>query len=287
MITVSQFKKMFPNAKDADGLIEAMIDIFPKYDITTAKRVAGFVAQTGHESGGFRTFSENLNYSAKSLDAVFGKYFARAGVDANAYARQPEKIANRVYANRMDNGDEDSGDGFMFRGGGILQLTGRANYTKFGQSVDMSAEEAVDYVRTPKGAIESACWFWKTNNLNKYCDEGDIKMLTKRINGGYIGLEDRIHHWEMVLEALGEEGGHGDADVSDNDHDDVDVSEIGVLRRGSKGDGVKMMQEALGISADGDFGPGTERKLKEWQKSNGLTADGIAGPMTLAKLLDD
>ena len=287
MLTVSQFKKMFPNAQDADGLIKAMVDIFPKYDITTSKRVAGFVAQTGHESGGFRAFSENLNYSAKSLDAVFGKYFARAGVDANAYARQPEKIANRVYANRMDNGDEGSGDGFMFRGGGILQLTGRANYTKFAESVGMSAEQAVDYVRTPKGAIESACWFWKTNNLNKFCDEGDIKMLTKRINGGYIGLEDRIHHWEMVLEALGETGGHSSAALTEADHDDVDVSELGVLRKGSKGDGVKMMQEALGIGADGSFGPGTERALKAWQAANGLVADGIAGPATLAKLLDD
>jgi putative chitinase len=285
MITISQFKKMFPNAKDAGSLIDAMVDIFPKYDITTSKRVAGFVAQTGHESGGFRALSENLNYSAKSLDAVFGKYFKRAGVDSNAYARQPEKIANRVYASRMDNGDEASGDGFMFRGGGILQLTGRTNYTKFGASVGITAEQAVDYVRTSKGAIESACWYWKTNNLNKYCDEGDIKMLTKRINGGYIGLEDRIHHWEMLLEALGEIGSHGGSSLTDADHDDVDVSDLGVLRRGSKGDGVKMMQEALGIGSDGDFGPGTERKLKEWQAANGLTADGIAGPVTLGQLL--
>jgi len=122
-----------------------------------------------------------------------------------------------------------------------------------------------------------------SNNLNRYADSGDIKTLTKRINGGYIGLEDRIHHWEEAMKALGEEpeAAHGD-----DEDDSFDLDDIGVLRKGAKGEGVKMMQEALGIGADGDFGPGTERALKEWQSANGLVADGIAGPKTLEKLLD-
>jgi putative chitinase len=282
MISADQFTGMFPRAKDATELVEAMNDIFPKYDINTPQRMAGFIAQTGHESAGFSAFSEDLYYSAKSLDVVFGKYFKRAGIDANKYAREPEKIANHVYANRMKNGDEVSGDGYMFRGGGILQLTGRDNYTRFGESVDMSPEEAVDYVRTPKGAIESACWFWKENKLNKYCDSSEIKLLTKRINGGYIGLEDRIHHWKVALATMGVEHAKCDAEV---EHEDLDVEDIGILKRGMRGEGVKMMQEAIGIAdADGIFGPGTESAVKRWQSDHHLTADGVVGLMTLDKM---
>ena len=167
---------------------EAMCEILPLWEVDTVERVAGFIAQCGHESGGFRVLSENLNYSAKALNTIFPKYFRRAGRDANDYHRKPEKIANVIYANRMDNGDSDSGDGWRFRGGGILQLTGRYNYTEFGKAVEMSPEEAVDYVRTKKGALDSACWFWDTNNINRYCDNQDIVGMTKRINGGTIGL---------------------------------------------------------------------------------------------------
>ena len=115
----------------------------------------------------------------KALNAIFPKYFERAGRDAQDYHRQPRKIANVIYANRMDNGDTDSGDGWRFRGGGILQLTGRYNYTKFGEEVEMSPEEAVEYVRTKKGALDSACWFWDTNDINKYADARDVKGATK------------------------------------------------------------------------------------------------------------
>ena len=260
---------------DVSDWFSAMTEMFPKYEITTPNRVAGFIAQTAHESASYKTITENLNYSAKALDAIFGKYFKRAGVDAQEYHRQPEKIANRIYAGRMDNGDTASGDGWTFRGGGILQLTGRYNYTEFGKTVGMTAEEATDYVRTPKGAIESACWFWKTNNINKYCDNDDIVRMTKRINGGTIGLADRKKHYAHALEVL---GGH----VSfDDDNDDV---ELKLIRRGSKGDTVKKLQECLGLDADGDFGRGTEAALKAWQVENGCTPDGIAGPQTLGKI---
>ena len=135
--------------------------------------------------------TENLNYRAEALNKIFPKYFKRAGRDADKYHRQPEKIANVIYANRMDNGDIDSGDGWHFRGGGILQLTGRYNYTQFGKAEELSASEATDFVRTPIGALASACWFWDTNNINRYCDTQDIVTMTKRINGGTIGLADR------------------------------------------------------------------------------------------------
>lgn len=281
MVTAELINAIFPNAKNVDELVEAMNELFPKYEIKTAHRVAGFLAQCGHESGGFRVIEENLNYSAKALDAVFGKYFVRGGRDAEEYHRQPEKIANVVYANRMDNGDTDSGDGWRFRGRGYIQLTGRHNYTKFAESVDMDIEEVIEYLGTVQGALESACWYWDTNNLNKYCDNQDVKGMTKRINGGYIGLEDRIHHWEIAVEMLtGEAPEH-----EEHEPEEFDVDDIGVLRKGARGEGVKLMQEALGIGADGVFGPGTERALKEWQEQNGLVADGIAGPATLGELL--
>ena len=285
MLTAEKFAELFPRCSDPEGWVEAMNEVFPKYEINTPQRIAAFVAQCGHESGGWRVFSENLNYSAKALDAVFGKYFVRAGRDANEYARQPEKIANIVYANRMDNGDTDSGDGWRYRGRGPIQLTGKANYTAFSEDMDVGAVDDPDQVSENKEiALMSAIWFWNKNGLNRYADSGDIKTMTKRINGGYIGLEDRIHHWEEALKAMGAEveSNHGD-----DEDDSFDVDDIGVLRKGARGEGVKMMQEALGIGADGIFGGGTEAKLKEWQAANGLVADGIAGPATLAKLLDD
>ena len=286
MLTADKFAELFPNCKDPEGWVDAMNEVFPKYDIDTPQRIAAFIAQCGHESGGWRVFSENLNYSAKALDAVFGKYFVRAGRDANEYARQPEKIANVVYANRMDNGDTDSGDGWRYRGRGPIQLTGKANYATF--SADMDVAEVMDrpdiVSEDKEVALMSAIWFWNKNGLNKYADSGDIKTMTKRINGGYIGLEDRIHHWEEALKAMGEEV---ETDHSADDEDDsFDIDEIGVLRKGARGEGVKLMQEALGIGADGVFGPGTERALKAWQRENGLVTDGIAGPATLGKLLE-
>ena len=253
---------------------EAMCEILPLWSVDTIERVAMFVAQCGHESAGFRVLSENLNYSAKALNTIFPKYFRRAGRDANDYHRQPEKIANVIYANRMDNGDSNSGDGWRFRGGGILQLTGRYNYTQFGKAVEMSPEEAVEYVRTKKGALDSACWFWDTNNINKWCDAMDVVGATKRINGGTIGLDDRKKHYLHAIDVLG----------GDFEEPEVDYNQT--IRQGSRGPLVAEVQEKLDISpADGIFGPGTARIVKHWQSTNGLVADGIVGPKTLEKLL--
>tara|TARA_B100000941_G_scaffold227434_1_gene169690 strand:+ start:34 stop:882 length:849 start_codon:yes stop_codon:yes gene_type:complete len=253
---------------------DSMCEILPLWGVDTVERVAGFIAQCGHESGGFRVLSENLNYSAKALNTIFPKYFRRAGRDANEYHRQPEKIANIIYANRMDNGDTDTGDGWKFRGGGILQLTGRYNYTQFGKAVEKTAEEAVEYVRTKAGALDSACWFWDENNINDYCDRQDIVGMTKRINGGTIGLEDRKKHYIHALDVLG------------GDYEEPEVDYKQTIKQGSRGPLVVEVQEKLEISpADGIFGPGTARIVKEWQLANGLTADGIVGPKTLGKLL--
>jgi putative chitinase len=282
--------KMIPSNKAAAASwFAALKEILPKYDINTPQRVAGFIAQCAHESGDFRIMEENLNYSEKALNAVFGRYFgAPPKRNAAEYARNPEKIANYVYMDEFRSkagqmGNTKPGDGYRFRGRGLKQLTGRNNYTAFAKTIGMTAEEAAEYVATPKGAVESACWFWDTAGCNKFADAGDIVGLSKRINGGTIGLEDRVHRWNAALEILGSPA-PAPADVKEDVEDILD--DIGVLRKGAKGEGVKLMQQALGISADGDFGPGTERALKAWQTKNGLVADGIAGPATFAKLLD-
>ena len=267
-----------------DNWYDALCELLPKYGITTERRVAHFLSQCAHESAGFRKLEENLNYSEKALRAVFGRYFGDAPkADAAEYARNPEMIANRVYNDtyrKYKMGNVNEGDGWRFRGRGLKQLTGRYNYTKFGESIGKTAEEAAEYVATPAGAIESACWFWDTTKLNEIADTDNVVKMTKKINGGNIGLEDRQKRYAHALKVLGM-----DADDLGADEGHIDVDDIGVLRKGCKGEGVKMMQEALGIGADGDFGPGTERALKQWQMSNGLVADGIAGPATLEKLL--
>lgn len=199
--TVSNLEEILPKYKNIDSLFDSLAHILPQYDIDTPERVAGFLAQCTHESAGFTVLSENLNYSADGLCKIFGKYFTPQ--IANQYARNPEKIANKVYANRMDNGDEASGDGWQYRGRGAIQLTGKHNYTKFAENCDKSLEDTVNYLGTLDGAIESAAWFWKINNVNRFCDAKDIVGMTKVINGGTIGIEDRTSHWNKNLVILG------------------------------------------------------------------------------------
>ena len=133
---------------------------------------------------------------------IFKKYFPTEEL-ANAYARQPQRIANRVYANRMGNGPEESGDGWKFAGKGLIQLTGKDNYTRYAQSLEISLDEASEHLTTFEGCVQSACWFWEANNLNQYADNGDMLTMTKRINGGTIGLDDRIKHYKHALQVLG------------------------------------------------------------------------------------
>lgn len=280
-LTKEQFKHVFPNAADIDEVVAAMKKMFPKYDITTPEREASFLAQCGHESGGFRVRLENLNYSAKSLDAVFGKYFVKAGRDAKAYERQPEKIANIVYASRMGNGDTASGDGWKHRGRGYIQLTGHDNYAAFAKSIGMSIDDVIEYLDTVEGALESALWFWKANKLNDLADNNDIKNMTKRINGGFNGLEDRTKHWKEILEILG-----GKAIVESHGESKTTAIPTGNLKLGSRGDAVKKLQEKLKVTpASGAFGPTTQKAVIAFQKQNGLTPDGIVGPKTYSKIV--
>jgi putative chitinase len=199
--TAEKLAKCFSRNKSIDTLYEAFNTVLPRYDITTVERVAAFLAQCGHESADFTVLKENLNYSAEGLNKVFPKRFPTVAA-AQPYNRNPEKIANKIYADRMGNGPEASGEGYKYRGRGAIQLTGKENYSKFAASLGMDLTAAVAYCETLEGAIESACWFWNTNKLNDIADKNDIVTLTKRINGGTIGLEDRKHHFENNLVTL-------------------------------------------------------------------------------------
>lgn len=203
--TIEHLEEIIGDNPHIESWYNAITKILPEYEIDTPERVSAWLAQCAHESGNFKFLQENLNYRASSLRRVFPKYFPNDAI-ANDYASRPNKqeaIANRVYANRMGNGDESSGDGFRYRGRGLIQLTGKNNYTLFAASIEVTIEEAVEYLETFEGAVQSACWFWEQNNLNEWADKRDIITLTKKINGGTIGLDDRIKHYNHSLEILG------------------------------------------------------------------------------------
>lgn len=180
---------------------EGLCNQLPQFGIVTPARVAGFISQCQHESADFTTLTENLNYGAKGLMTIFKKYYTTETL-AKVHERKPELIANRVYGGRMGNGVESSGDGWKFRGRGLVQLTGRSNYTQCSRDLfgDDCLVDDPDLVTQPEYAILSACWFWHKNKLNDICDRGDVVLLSRRINGGTIGLADRIHHWNKCLE---------------------------------------------------------------------------------------
>lgn len=276
--------EMLKGNKNIDTWYAAMVKVFPKYGINTPNRVAGFIAQCGHESVNFTVLEENLNYSAAQLDKVFAKYFVKAGRSAAEYAKQPEKIANIVYASRLGNGDTASGEGYKFRGRGIIQLTGKDNYTNFGKSVGKTPDEVIEYVKTLDGALESACWFWNSRNINAACDSNDIVKMSKLVNGGDIGLADRKKHYEHNLAVLGGAIHVSEVRVSPVNPQITDaVTQL--IKRGSTGEMVKKIQTALGLKADGVFGIGTEASLKSWQAKVGLVANGIADQKTISKLV--
>jgi putative chitinase len=187
-----------------DSVIAQIPDVQSKFGVNTPLRLAHFLSQTGHESGGFKITTENLNYSVKGLTGIFKKYFPTVEV-AMQYAKQPQKIANVVYANRMGNGDKVSGDGFKFRGRGYIQLTGKTNYQAFDKTVDDDIEANPDLVAT-KYPLLSAAWFWSKNKLNEIADGGPtdevVTKITKRVNGGNIGLPDRIKHFKEYYSLL-------------------------------------------------------------------------------------
>ena len=204
-LSLQQLKQLLPKNPYVENWHKALSQLLPDYEINTPQRIAAFIAQCAHESGGFMVLKENLNYRAATLRKIFPKYFPTDEM-ANQYANMPNKqeaIANLVYANRMGNGGPETGDGYRYCGRGLIQLTGKTNYTWFAASLDIPVEEAAEYLQTFEGAAQSACWFWETNNLNRFADVGDIRGLTRAINGGFIGLEDRIKHYEHALHVLG------------------------------------------------------------------------------------
>lgn len=205
IFTGDSLKQIMPNAKveDINHYLDALNSEMLAYAINTSLRAAHFIAQVAHESGSFKFSSENLNYSAKALRAVFGKYFPTDEL-AEEYARKPEKIANRVYANRMNNGNEESGDGWKYRGRGLIQLTGKENYTKCGDVLKIDLVNKPDLLAQDANvAVAAACWFWDSRKLNAYADQDDIRSVTRRINGGYNGLEDREQYLQRAKSVLG------------------------------------------------------------------------------------
>jgi putative chitinase len=182
--------------------LQPLEDTFAKYDISTPQRQAAFIGQCAHESANFRTLTENLNYSAKGLMATWPSRFPTEAF-ANEYNRQPEKIANRVYGGRMGNGTEETGDGWRYRGRGLKQLTGKENYERCGSGLGVDLVSNPDWLLDPKYAALSAGWFWNKHNLNDLADAGDFETMTKRINGGLIGLDDRKAKIAKALSVLG------------------------------------------------------------------------------------
>ena len=201
--TIDQLKKLIPTAAGGvQAWYDGLNDALPQYQIITPQRVAAFIAQCAHESGGFRLMEENLNYKAATLTKLWPQRYP-PGV-AEQYAGKAEAIANKSYSGRMGNGDEASGDGWKFRGRGLIQLTGRSNYTECSKFLfnDNTLVDNPDILLDPYYATHSACWFWNKQNLNALADTGDIKTMTKKINGGFIGLDDRIKHYNHAIEVL-------------------------------------------------------------------------------------
>ena len=271
-LTVQQLQEMLPTNRNISTWHELAHELLPRYHIDTVERIAGFVANTGHESMDWTVIEENLNYSAAALNRVFGKYFRQQGVSPRGYHRQPERIANRVYANRMNNGDENSGDGWRYRGRGLIQLTGKYNYQKFSDYAKIEISDIISYLSTPKGALDSACWFWVTNGLNEIADRQDIRGMTKRINGGLNGFNDRKRRYRAAL------------DILDGDNEDYEIDENLVLRIGSRGETVRMVQSILNITEDGVFGPATQAAVINFQVNSRLAVDGMVGAATLRAL---
>lgn len=196
MISVEQLKQLHIGAEWVDALNET----FARFDISTPLRQAAFIGQCGHECGNFKVLEENLNYRAETLQKLWPKRFD--ATKAQMCARNPKLIANTVYSSRMGNRDEASGDGYRFRGRGCIQLTGHANYFHAGQACGEDFVMNPDLVATPRFAAMTAGWFWNTHKLNQYADTKDYTMMTKKINGATIGLNDRIHHINKALSVL-------------------------------------------------------------------------------------
>lgn len=202
-LSFEQFCLIVPQCKKQQEFYDAIVEILPTYDIDTELRFAAWMAQMMHESNQFNTLTENLNYSAQGLLKTFPTHFNTSS--ASTCSRKPEMIANTAYANRMGNGDFASGDGWKYRGRGLIQLTGHDNYAECSRALyeDDTLLDDPDQLLHPVNAVSAAAWFWDTHELNVFADAQDMKAITKKINGGYIGLEERINNYNHCLDVLG------------------------------------------------------------------------------------
>ena len=203
MITKEQLRRAIPDAKESsiEKYYEPLIAAMEHYSINTKNRIAAFLANLAHESAAFNTIEENLNYTGSRLLQVWPRHFR--GRNVNLYHRNPQKIANLVYSNRMGNGDKSSGDGWRYRGRGLIQLTGKSNYQLFSDAIDADIVSNPDWIFTPEGATISAGWFWNSRKLNSLADVEDLKEITRKINGGYHGHDDRVKRYRHIKKVLG------------------------------------------------------------------------------------
>lgn len=199
-LTHQLLKRMFPRGLWLDKYIEPLCSGMRAAGIVTHEQLAQFLAQTGHESGGYTQLTEGLNYAWLALMERWPRHFPDERT-ARAYHRQPERIANRAYAMRMGNNDEASGDGWRFRGGGLIQLTGRANYDRFARHAGIPLHDAPEYVRLPAGAVHAALWYWRDQRLAEL--HGDVERVTRKINGGMNGYQDRRRLYDLALDIIG------------------------------------------------------------------------------------
>ncbi|MCP4116565.1 MAG: hypothetical protein GY737_14360 [Desulfobacteraceae bacterium] len=281
--TMDAVNLLAPNAKE--NYLEAIRKgdpLFEEHGITTPLRMAHFLAQALHETGGLRILRENMNYSASRLVEIFGVHHHSAAVtvaEAEQLARHPEKIAERVYGlgnprKASELGNTEPGDGFRYRGNGVLQTTGRANHRRMGDACGVDFETGPDLVTAPEHALKPALHEWSENNLNHSADKNDIRTITRRINGGLIGLTDR-EAWFNKLWALLKSDSHPEAAWEASEEDDF----------------VTWLQRALNelgaspkLVVDGRHGPATRKAVKDFQAAAGIAVDGIPGPVTEAAI---
>ena len=200
MITIEDFTSWVPNSKSPQDWVNALNKVLPDYSIDTPSRIAAFIAECSIESADFNTLCENLNYSEDTLGRMFGSHFTSDEIPE--YAHNPEKIANRVYSNRMGNGDESSGDGWKYRGQGAIQLTGKATQQDFADSINMIIDDVPTFLGTYEGAIQSACFFWEDRKLNTLADSGDIDSISRKINGGDTAIVERRTRYQNITKAM-------------------------------------------------------------------------------------
>ena len=276
-ITAAQLTKIARPHRAKQSILAHLVDdapeVLPAYNIVSPLRVSHFFSQMCHESGGFKALEENLNYSTNGLLDTFDKYF-RSYEHAALYARNPSKIANRVYANRMGNGNEASGDGWRYRGRGIIHLTGKANYEAYGKRLGLDLVRRPSLAAEPGTALLIACEYWKENKLNRKADRNDIVGITRAINGGTNGLTDRKKKFAKAWALWGTPSKR------------TWISDQPLLKRGMSGSAVKLLQKKLNIEADGIFGPATDRAVRAFQRRSYLKADGVVGKKTWAKLTE-